>query len=165
MPGFTLKPEDGNFPEGIWTPYGRDLTPEEEAAGTRREAYKIRALSQAKWDHFTTMATKKRWRNGQQVEEIDQDRRAQLLWDYLIEDWEAVYIDDAQTIPAPCTLENKVLLAANSLDRQNFIFSQGRLYADDDDARRAAQEAAFRQTHPAQAGFSEPGLPGVPAAV
>lgn len=155
MPGFTLRKEEGEFPEGIWTPYGPELTEAQEQAGAVREAYKIRPLSLSKIDHFRTMASKKKWRQGQQVEEVDEKRRLELLWDYLIDGWEGVYLDEAKTQPAPCTLENKLLLSLNSLDRNNFIVTQGSLYANDDEAREEAEKVRFRGADQTSARSSE----------
>lgn len=160
MPGFTLRPEEGEFPEGIWTPYGPELTEAQEREGKVREAFKIRPLSLSKIDHFRTMAMPKKptWVNGQPVREPDEKKRLEFLWDYLIEDWEGIYLDDAKTQPAPCTLEYKLMLSLNSLDRNNFIVTQGSLYANDDEARQEAEQARFRGAHSAQIRSSQTGL-------
>ncbi len=148
MAGFSLHRDEGTDgrPEGIWSPYGPELTDLEQKAGIVREGYKIRPLAPKNMDHFRKMATKKVWRRNQQEDELNQEQYNELLYDYLIEDWEGVYLDELKTVLAPCTLENKLLLAGMSLDRANFIVLQGSLYANDDDARKAAQRESFRRT-------------------
>jgi hypothetical protein len=101
------------------------------------------------------MAMERRWENHQRVEAPNPERRNELLYDYAIEDWEGVYLDDAKTQPAPCTLEYKMILAGKSLDRDNFIILQGSLYANDDAAREKAQRDNFRQADPISARSSE----------
>jgi hypothetical protein len=149
MPGFSLQRTerpDGR-PEGIWTPYGPELTEAEEQAGQVREAYKIRPLHPSDMDHFREVAIPpNKWRQNQKVTEPDPKRYNELLYDFLIEDWQGLYQDDAHTIPAECSLENKLMLAGKSLERANFIVLQGSLYANDDDARQEAQRQSFRRT-------------------
>jgi hypothetical protein len=179
MAGFSLQPEerkDGR-PEGIWTPYGPELTAEEEQINVRRaaegkalikrEAYKIRPLRQKDMAHFRKVATdtKPRWRNNQRVEEPDPDQYNELLYDFLIEDWEGLYEDDEHMLPASCTLENKIILSEKGLDRPNFIVLQASLYANDDEARKTAQRDNFRQAVPVQGRSQESGLPSLPTAV
>jgi hypothetical protein len=168
MAGFSLHRDEGTDgrPEGIWTPYGSELTEEEHqinviraATGQaliKREGFKIRPLATKNMDHFRKMATKKVWRRNQQEDELNQEQYNELLYDYLIEDWEGEYLDEEKTQPAPCTLENKLLLASLGLDRPNFIVLQGSLYANDDEARKAAQRDNFRQLMPVQIGSQEP---------
>jgi hypothetical protein len=167
MAGFSLHRDEGadGRPEGIWTPYGPELTEEEKAKLKLREAYKIRPLRPKDMDHFRKLATKPKWRNNQRVEEPDPDQQNELLYDFLIEDWEGLYEDDEHTQPAPCTLENKLILANKSLDRANFVVLQASLYANDDEARKAAQRNNFRQIVPVSHGSSESRLPSLPAAV
>jgi hypothetical protein len=157
MAGFSLQPEerkDGR-PEGIWTPYGPEPTDEEQAQGKLREAYKIRPLRQKDMDHFKKLATpKNKWSNNQRVTDPDPDQYNELLYDFLIEDWQGLYEDDEHTRPAPCTLNNKLILSEKGLDRPNFIVLQASLYANDDEARKAAQRENFRARHPAQIGSS-----------
>jgi hypothetical protein len=149
MPGFSLQRDerpDGR-PEGIWTPYGPELTSEQEAKGEQREAYKIRPLRPKDMAHFRTVATpKNKWAQNQRVTEPDPDQYNELLYDFLIEDWTGLYEDDEHTISAPCTLEAKLVLADKSLERANFIVLQASLYANDDDARKEAQRQSFRRT-------------------
>jgi hypothetical protein len=158
MAGFSLHRDEGTDgrPEGIWTPYGPELTEIEQKAGVVREAYKIRPLAPKHMDHFRKLATKKVWRRNQQEDEINQEQYNEALYDHLIELWEGVYLDEAKTQPAPCTLENKLLMAGLSLDRANFIVLQGSLYSNDDDARKAAQRDNFRKPVPVSAGPQEP---------
>jgi hypothetical protein len=153
MAGFTLKKQTAE--PGIWTPYGPEPTAEERARGIVQEAYQIRPLRPSHLDHFRKMATKKVWRRGQQEEEIDQERYNALMADHLIEAWQGVYEDDAKRQGAACNLEMKVALMAASLERANMIVQQARLYADDDEAKEAAQRANFRGV-----GEAEVGLPG-----
>jgi hypothetical protein len=168
MAGFSLQDEeriDGR-PEGIWTPYGDDVTAEEQAQGKLREAFKIRPLHQKDMDHFRKLAIpKNKWVNNQRVTDPDPDQYNELLYDFLIEDWEGIYEDNAHTRPAPCTLEWKLKLAGKGLDRPNFIVLQASRYANDDEARKAAQRDNFRARHPAPVGSSESGLPHLSAAV
>lgn len=147
MPGFSLQRDEGSDgrPEGIWTPYGPEIAEADEKAGKVRESYKLRPLRPKDMDHFRKLATKKKWRNNQQVEDTDTDQYNELLYDFIIEDWEGLYEDDAHTQPAACSLENKLILADKSLDRANFVVLQASLYANDDDARKAAQRQNFRQ--------------------
>lgn len=157
MPGFSLQRDerpDGR-PEGIWTPYGPALTEIEEADGKVREAYKIRPLRPKDMDHFKKMATpKNKWVQNQRVTDPDPDQYNELLYDFLIEDWEGLYQDDDHKIPAPCTLEAKLILAEKSLERVNFIVLQASLYANDDDARQEAQRKSFRRADQAPARLS-----------
>jgi hypothetical protein len=167
MAGFSLQDEeriDGR-PGGIWTPYGPELTAEEEAINVRRaregkallkrEAFKIRPLYQTDMDHFRKMAVpKNKWVNNQRVTDPDPDEQNKYLYDYLVEDWEGIYADDEHEIPAECTLDNKLKLAGKGLDRPNFIVTQASRYANDDEARKAAQRDNFRQAHPVAAGSS-----------
>jgi hypothetical protein len=178
MAGFSLQDEeriDGR-PEGIWTPYGPELTAEEEQINVRRaaegkpllkrEAFKIRPLYQKDMDHFRKMAVpKNKWVNNQRVTDPDPDEQNKYLYDYLTEDWEGIYEDDAHEIPAECTLDNKLKLASKGLDRPNFIVTQASRYANDDEERKAAQRDNFRARHSAPVGPSESGLPSLPAAV
>jgi hypothetical protein len=148
MAGFSLHRDEGpdGRPEGIWSPYGPDPTEVEVAKGIKREGFKVRPLAPKNMQHFRKISTKKKWRNNQQIEESDDEQYNELLYDYLIEDWEGVYLDEEKTQPAPCTLENKLLMAGLSLDRANFIVLQGSLYANDDEARQEAQRASFRRS-------------------
>ena len=149
MPGFSLQRDErsDDRPDGIWTPYGPALTDAEEASGKIREAYKIRPLRPKNMDHFRKMATpKNKWSSqNQRVTDPDPAQYNELLYDFLIEDWEGLYEDDDHTIPAPCTLEAKLVLAEKSLERVNFIVLQASLYANDDDARQDAQRQSFRR--------------------
>jgi hypothetical protein len=156
MAGFTLRPDDdaSQYSEGIWSPYGPEPTEAERTLGIKQESFKIRMLTPKMIEHFDKVSTVKKWRNHQQVEEPDRDRKNELMYDYLIEDWEGIYSDEAKRQPAPCTLENKLILAGNSLDRANFIFVQGSLYANDDEARKAAQRESFRQPSQVSIGLS-----------
>lgn len=148
MPGFSLTPEhQSNVSEGIWTPYGPAPTDEERQQGLVQERYKIRLLTPKKMSHWRTVATEKKWERHQQIESVNDVRYNELMYDDLIEDWEGVYLDEEKQQLAPCTLEYKVALMTASLDRQNFIILQGSLYANNDDARREAQRANFRQAH------------------
>jgi hypothetical protein len=157
MAGFSLQREeriDGR-PEGIWTPYGDDVTEEEQAKGQVREAFKIRPLYQKDMNHLRKMAIPpNKFVNNQRVTDPDPDQYNTLLYDFLIEDWQGLYEDDAHTRPAPCTLENKLLLADKGINRLNFIVNQASQYANDDEARKAAQRDNFRARHPAQIGSS-----------
>jgi hypothetical protein len=161
MAGFSLQEEervDGR-PEGIWTPYGPELTAEDERAGIMREAYKIRPLRPKDMDHFKKMATpKNKWSQNQRVTDPDPDQYNALLYDFLIEDWEGLYEDDAHTRPAPCTLDYKLKLAEKSLERANFVVLQASLYANDDEVRKNAQRENFRAARAASAGSSTTGL-------
>jgi hypothetical protein len=149
MAGFSLQQDEqeDQRPEGIWTPYGPDVTEEEKAEGKKREAFKLRPLRPKNMDHFRKMAVpKNKWVNNQRVTDPDPDQYNALLYDYLIEDWEGIYEDDAHKIPAPCTLDYKLILAGKSLERANFVILQGSLYANDDEARKAAQRESFRRS-------------------
>jgi hypothetical protein len=148
MAGFSLQDEeriDGR-PEGIWTPYGPDVTEEEKAQGKLREAFKIRPLHPKDMNHFRKQATPKgKWKsNNQRDEEPDPDQYNAYLYDFLIESWEGLYEDNAHTRPAACTLENKLKMADKSLERANFIVIQASLFANDDAAREEAEKARFR---------------------
>ena len=168
MAGFTLRDDDEKeMAEGIWTPYGPEPTEEERARNIKQERFKIRPLTQTIIDHFDTIAVNKVWdkQTHQHVDEPDKDRKNELLYDYMIEDWQGVYLDKRKTQQAPCTLENKLKLAGMGLDRPNFIFTQAGLYANDDAAREAAEEANFRRNPPTRIGPSETGLRGVSANV
>ena len=167
MAGFTLRPEErrDEYAEGIWTPYGPEPTDDERRRGIKQECYKIRMLTPKIIEKCDAEATKPVWRNHQRVEEINKDLKSQLLYDYLIEDWEGIYLDDDKTIEAECQLANKLIIANTSLDRANFIFMQGSLYANDDAARKTAQRDNFRPAHPIPLGSSEPRLPSVSAAL
>jgi hypothetical protein len=154
MPGFTLRPSHSPQPEeGTWTPYGPEPTEAERARGLVQECYKIRLLTPKKMTHWRTVAVEKKWENNQLVEKQNDARYTELMYDELIEDWQGVYLDEEKTQPAPCTLEYKVALMTDSLDRQNFIILQGSLYANNDDARRDAQRANFRPAHPVESGL------------
>jgi hypothetical protein len=157
MAGFSLHRDEGSDgqPEGIWSPYGPELTDAEQKAGIKREGYLIRPLSPKNMDHFRKLATKKIWRRNQQEDELDQERYNEALYDYLVVDWQGVYLDEAKTAEAPCTLEHKLLLASMSLDRANFIILQASLYANDDEARKTAQRDNFRQARAVPAGSTE----------
>ena len=151
MAGFSLHRDDegsDGIPEGIWSPYGPELTEIEQQKKIVREGYKVRPLRPRNMDHFRKMATHRIWDRNQRVEEVNQEQYNSFLYDFLIEDWEGVYLDEEKTQPAPCTLENKLLLAGLSLDRANFIVLQGSLYANDDEAREAAQRESFRRQNP-----------------
>jgi hypothetical protein len=158
MAGFSLHRDEGadGRPEGIWSPYGPELTEQEQRAGVVRESFKLRPLTPKMMDHFRKMATKRVWRRNQQEDELNQEQYNECLYDAIILDWEGVYTDEEKTQPAPCTLENKMLLASLSLDRANFIVLQASLFANDDDARKAAQRDNFRQPVPVQIGSQEP---------
>jgi hypothetical protein len=147
MAGFSLRTDVSEEEQraGIWTAYGAEPTDEERRRGIKQEAFKIRPLTPKDFNHFDKMAMERRWENHQRVEAPNQERRNELLYDYAIEDWEGIYLDDAKTQPAPCTLQYKMLLAGKSLDRDNFIIMQGSLYANDDAAREKAQRDNFRQ--------------------
>lgn len=140
--GFSLPKGQGDE-EGIWTPYGDS------------EAYKIRPLRPTHMDHWRKVANKRKWHNGQMTDELNQTRYNELVADHVIEAWEGVFEDEAQQVPAECTLENKVALMGASLERSNFLISQARLYADDDEARKQAQRQSFRRSHQAPAGLPE----------
>jgi hypothetical protein len=159
MAGFSLQQDEqeDQRPEGIWTPYGPELTDAEQeenikraAAGEaliKREAFKIRPLRPKNMDHFRKMAVpKNKWVNNQRVTDPDPDQYNALLYDYVIEDWEGIYEDDGHKIPAPCTLDYKLILAGKTLERANFVILQGSLYANDDEARKAAQRESFRRS-------------------
>jgi hypothetical protein len=156
MAGFSLHRDEGadGRPEGIWSPYGPELTDVERQAGVVQEAYKIRPLRPKMMDHFRKMATKTVWKRNQREEEVDQERYQEALYDHLIQDWEGVYLDEEKIQPAPCTLENKLLLAGMSLDRANFVVLQGSLFANDDTAREEAQRNNFRRARASQIGPS-----------
>jgi hypothetical protein len=149
------KRTDEEQAQGIWTPITIDGD---------EEWYLVRPLRPKDLEHLRKMATKKRWQNGQQVEEVDQERYNALLADFLVIDWQyAIFERDAQgnKVWLPCGLEEKIYLLATSLERSNILITQARLYADNDEARRAAEQDAFRRLHPAPSGHAVAGLRGV----
>lgn len=142
--------------EGVWTCINIDGDD---------EWFKVPAMRPKDLEHIDTMATEKVWRRGVQVEEINKERRNELLADFLIQDWRFVmYEKDAEgnKVWLPPTLENKVELIGGSLERANILITQARLYADNEAARRAAEQEAFQRLGEAPARQPVAQVRGVP---
>lgn len=67
--------------------------------------------------------TKKRveFRRGtrHEVEETNDSKHSELLWDYVIDDWKG--LEDESGAEIPCTTENKVMLMQKSVKFSGFI--------------------------------------------
>jgi len=53
-----------------------------------------------------------------EVENIDDEKFSEYLWDYQISDW---HITDPDGNDIPCTLENKMLLMSNSMEFADWV--------------------------------------------
>jgi hypothetical protein len=141
---------------GTWTPHP------EYAKGTYLDGdewYKIRPLSSAMLNHFTTTTTTQvRDRSGILQAHHDEKRYAELMADHLIEEWK---LKNTAGVEWPCTLENKVKLWGGSLDRQNWLVTTGKLYADNEVARQDAERVAFQKLGPTAPGHAVVELSGV----
>ena len=135
---------DRDDTEGVWFEY-----PE-----APDELYSIRPLTPAGVTHFRKMTTKRvRDRTGQWIDKEDDDAYREHLWDHLIADLRTASeyagqpgkgIVDKDGRPVPCTLENKLKLAAKSGARALWLTQTAELIANDDAARRDAAQTSFR---------------------
>ena len=92
--------------EGIWVEYDKDVS------------FKIRGTSPKIVQKIRSGNVKKKWRNNQRVEDINDDKYETDLWDYLIEDWKGIYLGEGEAKP---TRENKKKLAELSTEHANFV--------------------------------------------
>jgi len=95
--------------EGVWAEYDNDVK------------FKIRYVSPKHSRMSRRKFTKMKNIQGirqEQMSRSDEDKWDIDLWDYMIEDWKGIEIDNN---PAPCTKENKKLLADHSADHATFI--------------------------------------------
>jgi hypothetical protein len=72
-----------------------------------------------------------------EVEDTDQEKADELLWDYQIADW---CIVDADGKKIKCTLENKLLLMENSAEFVTFVVDSLNKLAKDEAERRDKSE-------------------------
>ena len=72
-----------------------------------------------------------------EVEDTDEDKANELLWDYQIVDWNIV---DSEGEKIPCTIENKLLLMGNSSEFVDFVVDSLNQLAKDEAERREKSE-------------------------
>ena len=145
---------DRDDTEGIWFEY-----PE-----APDETYCIRPLTPEGVTHFRKLTTRRtRDRAGQWVDKEDDEKYREYLWDHLIADWRTASeyagqpskgIVDRDGKPVPCTLENKLKLAAKSGARALWVTQQAEMIANDDVARLEAARQSFRAVDQAPVGLS-----------
>ena len=83
----------------------------------------IRVANAKILEEIDKKCTKKKveYKRGQRFETIDDDQklRSELLWDYVIIDWEGV--EDIEGNEIPCNKDNKILLMKESVKFSSFI--------------------------------------------
>ena len=83
----------------------------------------IRVMNSAKGLEIDKATSKKRteYRQGQrfEVSDIDDKKRSQLFWDYVIVDWERLEDDDGN--PIECTSENKYKLMLENVGFASYV--------------------------------------------
>lgn len=118
---------------GIWFKFD-DNDPESGDIG-------IRPLNQAKRDEIRKKAIKKRieYKHGQrfEVEELDDDKFSELLWDYSITGWNNLEDDDGK--PIECNSESKLFLMRNHVGFARFIGEKMEKLAEDYEKQLTAE--------------------------
>jgi hypothetical protein len=83
----------------------------------------VRVINMAKREEIRKATTKKRveYKNGGRFEvlDFDEDKFSEMLWDYLIADWER--LEDDAGIAIECTKENKIKLVREHVGFQAFV--------------------------------------------
>jgi hypothetical protein len=72
-----------------------------------------------------------------EVEDVDDDKIFEMMWDYQITDWNIV---DKEKKKIPCNTENKILLISNSVEFSDFILKSLKQLGKDNDKRRKKSE-------------------------
>ena len=106
---------NANKEEGIWVEYDEDVS------------FKIRHLSPKKTQDMRKGFLKRKTIGGMVHEEMtekDQKSFDNALFDYMIEDWKGIVLDE--NVPAECTKENKIKLMNYSIDVSAFILEKAR---------------------------------------
>ena len=83
----------------------------------------IRAVNQRKRREIQRKCIKNRveYKHGQrfEVQDTNDDLFSELLWDYIVADWNKLEDDDGN--PIECTTENKLILMAENVGFQQFV--------------------------------------------
>ena len=83
----------------------------------------IRAVNQRKRREIQRKCIKNRveYKHGQrfEVQDTNDDLFSEMLWDYIISDWNKLEDDDGN--PIECTTENKLMLMAENVGFQQFV--------------------------------------------
>ncbi len=83
----------------------------------------IRPVTAARVDEITKRCHKKKveYKHGQRFDVVDtnEEKAREMLWDYVIADWENLEDDEGK--PIDCTVENKVFLMMNHVGFQTFV--------------------------------------------
>lgn len=68
-----------------------------------------------------TVKKKVQFRRGQrfEVDDTDEEKRSDMIWEYVIVDWKGVFDESGEEIP--CTTENKLKLMRESVQFANFV--------------------------------------------
>lgn len=100
---------------GVWFKFDQDDPDSGEIS--------IRAVNQRKRREIQRKCIKNRveYKHGQrfEVQDTDDDAFSEMLWDYIIADWNKLEDDDGK--PIECTTENKLILMAENVGFQQFV--------------------------------------------
>lgn len=79
----------------------------------------VRVMNEAERRKIRKATTKKILKRGQWVEDINDDKFSEMLWDYCIVDWEG--LEDDAGKPIECSRENKLKLIREHVGFQFFV--------------------------------------------
>lgn len=74
--------------------------------------FHLRRFTSAQYRQIEKRHTKKYWKRGQQVVEVDEDAVNNDILDYIITGWENIKHPKSRE-DVPCTIENKIALPSN----------------------------------------------------
>ena len=149
--------------------FGFDNAMEEELAYPEAtdEFYTLRPITDELQRHWNRQTTKTRYKRGQEVQERDDVKYFEHLYDHLFAGWRgAIYltVEEARAeTTSECNLENKLKFVSTQPDRTLWALREGQTMGDRLAAKTQAQRESFRQARgvPATAGVSGPELPQV----
>jgi len=95
------------FDEGVWCEYEKGAK------------FKIRPITPRKYRELRNKCTVRKWKKGQLVEEVDEDKLNDLVNDWVVADWDGIV--DVSGQPISCTKENKRVLLDNFTDIAGFV--------------------------------------------
>ncbi len=85
--------ENPKFEEGVWVEFDEDVS------------FKVRYTTQDTIRKIRKKFVKKKWKRGQEVEDVNEDGASDALYDYILIDWKGIELEPKK--PAKCTPENK----------------------------------------------------------